>query len=96
MFDIAEFMQWDRLITPSIIKLFYYLGVALAVLFGLSGVFSSFGVMAISPVAGFMLLLASLAGLAVGVLIARIAAEVVLVLFRMNENLETLRQRGSM
>lgn len=96
MFDLAEFMQWDRLITPSIIKLFYYLAAALAVLIGLSGIFSSFGLMSVSPLAGLFLLLASLAGLAIGVVVARIVAELILVLFRINENLEAIRGRGSL
>ena len=36
MFDFRDLFQWERFITPSIIKLFYWLAVGISVLFGLS------------------------------------------------------------
>jgi len=40
MMDFRDLFQWDRFITPTIIKTFYWLLVMLLVLFGLSGIFS--------------------------------------------------------
>ena len=40
MFNVGDLFQWERFITPSIIQVFYWLVVLLAVLFGLSGVVS--------------------------------------------------------
>ena len=40
MFDFQDLFQWDRFITPTIIKTFYWLVIGLIVLFGISGVFS--------------------------------------------------------
>jgi len=40
MFEFRDLFQWDRFITPTIIKTFYWLVIALIALFGLSGVFS--------------------------------------------------------
>jgi hypothetical protein len=96
MFNAGDLFQWDRFITPSIIKLFYWLCVAVAVLGGLSGVISSFRVMAYSPIAGFVMAVMSVAAVLVGVIFARIAAEFVLIVFRINEHLGAIRNRGGL
>jgi hypothetical protein len=96
MFKIGDLFQWERFITPSIIKLFYWLAVAIAVLGGLSGVISSFRVMAYSPIAGLIMALVCVAAVLVGVIFARIAAEFVLIVFRINEHLGAIRNRGGM
>jgi hypothetical protein len=62
MLDFQDLFQWDRFITPTIIKTFYWLVIGLIVLFGLSGIFSALAAMAISPFGGFILLLSSIAG----------------------------------
>src|SRR5260370_3548708 len=72
MFEFRDLFQWDRFITPTIIKTFYWLVIALIGLFGISGIFSSLPAMAISPFGGFLLLLSSLAGVLVGLILSRI------------------------
>ena len=57
MFDFQDLFQWDRFITPTIIKTFYWLVIGLIVLFGISGIFSGLAAMAISPFGGFIVLL---------------------------------------
>jgi hypothetical protein len=94
MFSFTDLFQWERFITPSIIKLFYWLAVAITLLFGLSGIVSAVGMMAFSPFAGILTLIATLIGVVVGVLFARIAAEFVLIVFRINEHLGAIRNRG--
>ena len=37
MFDFQDLFQWDRFITPTIIKTFYWLVIGVIVLFGISG-----------------------------------------------------------
>jgi hypothetical protein len=96
MFDLRDLFQWDRFITPSIIKIFYWLAVGLAVLFGLSGIFSGLSLMLLSPFAGLFMVLASLIGVLISVVAARIAAEFVLIMFRINEHLGAIRNRGGM
>ena len=54
MFEFRDLFQWDRFITPTIIKTFYWLVIALIALFGLSGIFSGLAAMAISPFGGFI------------------------------------------
>jgi hypothetical protein len=94
MFKVGDLFQWERFITPSIIKLFYWLAVAITVLTGLYGVISSFRVMAYSPIAGLIMALICVAAVLVGVIFARIAAEFVLIIFRINEHLGAIRNRG--
>ena len=94
MLQFNDLFQWDRFITPSIIKSFYWLVIVLIVLFGISGVFSGLTMMAVSPFGGFVLLLSSLAGILVGVMFSRIAAEFILIVFRINEHLGAIRDQG--
>jgi predicted membrane metal-binding protein len=94
MFEFRDLFQWDRFITPTIIKTFYWLVIALIILFGVSGVFSGLATMAISPFGGFIILLSSLASVVVGIIAARISAEFVLIVFRINEHLGAIRDQG--
>jgi predicted membrane metal-binding protein len=94
MFDFQDLFQWDRFITPTIIKTFYLLVIALIVLFGISGIFSGLAMMAVSPFGGFIVVLSSIASVIVGVIFARIAAEFILIVFRINEHLGAIRDEG--
>ena len=71
MFYIGDLFQWERFITPSIIKLFYWLIVIMVVLAGLSGLVSALGVMMLNPIVGAFGAIASFAGMLVGILFAR-------------------------
>ena len=94
MFDFQDLFQWDRFITPTIIKTFYWMVIALIVLSGISGIFSGLAMMAISPFGGFIVLLSALAGVVVGIIFSRIAAEFILIVFRINEHLGAIRDQG--
>ncbi|MGH6715132.1 MAG: DUF4282 domain-containing protein [Bradyrhizobium sp.] len=96
MFELRDLFQWDRFITPTVIKTFYWLVIALICLLGLSGIFSGLAAMAISPFGGFLILLSSIAGIVVGVMFSRILAEFVLIVFRINEHLGAIRDQGGM
>jgi hypothetical protein len=94
MFSFSDLFQWERFVTPSIIKLFFWLAIVIIVLLGLSGVASAVQIMPLSPGVGLFMLLGSLLGVIVGVLFARIIAEFVLIVFRINEHLGAIRNRG--
>jgi hypothetical protein len=96
MFDYNDLFQWERFITPSIIKVFYWLVVGVSVLFGLSGVVSGLGMMVISPFGGFIMVITSILAVVMGVIFARIAAEFILIVFRISEHLGAIRQRGEL
>jgi hypothetical protein len=70
--------------------------IALICVFGLSGIFSALAAMAVSPFGGFLLLLSSIASVLVGIVFCRIAAEFILIVFRINEHLGAIRDQGNM
>jgi Domain of unknown function (DUF4282) len=94
MFSFNDLFQWDRFITPTIIKTFYWLVIAVICLFGLSGIFAGLAAMAISPFGGFLVVLESIASVLVGIVFSRIAAELILIVFRINEHLGAIRDQG--
>jgi Domain of unknown function (DUF4282) len=94
MFNIRDLFQWERFITPSIIKVFYWLVVAVTVVSGLSGIFSGLALMLLQPLAGLMMIIVSVMGTLVAVIFARIMSEFVLITFRINEHLGAIRNRG--
>src|ERR1700726_4387230 len=84
MFEFRDLFQWDRFITPTIIKTFYWLGLALIILARPSGIFSRLAAMGVSPFGGFLMLLSSLVGAGLGIVFSRIIAEFILIVFRIN------------
>ena len=95
MFGISDLFEWERFVTPTVIKVFYWLAVVISVLLGLAGAVSSLTSMAFNPFVGMMFLIASLLGACMGVVIARIIAEFVLIVFRINEHLAAIRNQGA-
>ena len=96
MFNAGELFQWERFITPSIIKVFYWLAVIIMVLSGLSGILSGLALMMLQPIGGLFLILVSVVGTLAGVIFVRILSEFVLITFRINEHLGAIRNRGQM
>ena len=96
MFEFRDLFQWERFITPSIIKIFYWLAIALAVLGGLQGLITGLMGMIANPLAGILAMVGAVLMALVGIVFARIAAEFVLIVFRINEHLGAIRQRGQM
>jgi hypothetical protein len=96
MFNFSDLFQWERFVTPSIIKPFYWLLVGVVVLFGLSGVASALGTKSSSPPLAIVMMAASGVGMFIGIIFARIATEFILIVFRINEHLGAIRQRAEM
>ena len=94
MFQINDLFQWDRFIAPTIIKSFYWLVIALVILFGISGIFTGLLQMAISPFGGFITTISAIISIVVGVVFSRIIAEFILIVFRINEHLGAIRNQG--
>jgi len=94
MFEFRDLFQWERFITPSIIKIFYWLALAIAVLAGLQGLVAGSMTLATNPVGGIFAMLGAVLMTFVGVIFARIAAEFVLIVFRISEHLGAIRGQG--
>jgi Domain of unknown function (DUF4282) len=95
MFGIGDLFQWERFVTPTVIKVFYWLAVVISVLLGVVGGVTSLDVMAYNPFVGMIFLIASLLGICMGVIVSRIAAEFVLIVFRINEHLGAIKNQGA-
>jgi hypothetical protein len=96
MFGVRDLFQWERFITPSIIRVFYTLVVLVAVMLGIAGIISGFQLMQVSPFGGIGLAFVSVTGTLATIFGARIACEFVLIMFRMNDHLGVLRNRAEM
>jgi putative Mn2+ efflux pump MntP len=93
MFGLGDLFQWERFVTPTVIKVFYWLAVVISVLVGVAGAFSSLATMAYNPFVGMISLIACLLGAFMGVIVSRIVAEFVLIVFRINEHLGAIRNQ---
>ena len=66
MFELRDLFQWERFITPSIIKIFYWLMVVLCLLVGVAGVLGGLAMMFASPIGGLISVVSSLIGMLIG------------------------------
>jgi len=96
MFGIGDLFQWERFVTPTVIKVFYWLAVVISILLGVVGGVTSLDAMAYNPFVGMIFLIASLLGICMGIIVARITAEFVLIVFRINEHLGAIRNQGTL
>lgn len=96
MFDFSDLFQWERFITPQIIKIFYWLAFGIAVMTGVLAIITGLWMIPISPFSGLITILLGVLGTAAGIVFARIAAEFILIVFRISEHLGAIRQRGEM
>src|SRR5271166_1308639 len=94
MLGLGDLFQWERFVTPTVIKVFYWLAVVISILLGFAGAVSSLTTMAYNPFVGMIFLIASVLGAAMGIVVSRIAAEFVLIVFRINEHLGAIRNQG--
>src|ERR1700735_1609000 len=95
MFGLGDLFQWERFVTPTVIKVFYWLAVVISVLLGVAGAVSSLQIMAFNPFIGLIFLIVCLLGAFMGIILARIAAEFVLIVFRINEHLGAIKNQGA-
>jgi len=95
MFGIGELFQWERFVTPTVVKVFYWLAVVISLLLGIVGVVTSLETMAFNPFVGMIFLIASLLGTFMCIIVARIIAESILIVFRINEHLGAIRNQAA-
>jgi hypothetical protein len=96
MFDFRDLFQWERFITPSIIRVFYWLAVVITLLSGLSAIASGLALLPLQPLTGLFMVVLSVIGTLTAVIFVRIVSEFVLITFRINEHLGAIRNRGEM
>ena len=94
MLQVQEFLDFNHYMTPSIIRIFYILQLALIALFTLSNVFTALAFMLHSVFLGLVWLASTLIGAVIAAIAARIFTEVIMVLFQNNEHLAAIRARA--
>ena len=95
MFGLRDLFQWERFVTPTVIKVFYWLAVVISLLLGAVAAVTSLSTMAFNPFVGMIFLIISLLGTIMCIIVSRIIAESVLIVFRINEHLGAIRNQGS-
>ena len=94
MFDIRDLFQWERYVTPSIVHVFYWLALAVAVLAGVRGLLVGLLEMTGNIVGGIFTMIGAVLMTLIGIVVARIAAELVLIIFRIDDHLGQIRRQG--
>ena len=91
--DYKNFLSFERMITPVIIKVFFYIGIAASIITGIVVFFG--GIIGGLSDGGFGTVLGGLIGgpliIVLGVLAARIYSELLILLFQMNETLTDIK-----
>jgi hypothetical protein len=91
---LQDFFKFDQYLTPTIIRIFYFLQIGLIALYGLSSLLFSLTMLFVSPLTAFLTLIGTLVGVATGIIAARILTEIIMVVFQNNEHLAVLRSRA--
>lgn len=92
LFDFS----FREFVTTRIIKIVYILWLVMIAFGFLGGLVSAISVMGQDDLGflGFLMLVGTFVGTAISVLLSRIVLELLIVVFRISEDLSTLRQRG--
>ena len=94
MLQLQDFINFDRYLTPSIIRIFYLLQLALIALFCISNIFAALVAMTHFFFYGLVWLAGTLICAVIAAIAARIITEIIMVLFQNNEHLAVIRARA--
>lgn len=84
---MQDFINFNKMITPAIIKIIFWIGVGLSVLMGLGQILAGF--MRFGGLQVFI----GLGMLLVGPLFTRVYCEILIVLFKMHETLQQINKK---
>jgi len=86
--NLNDFLRFRRMITPLLIEVIFWIGVIVAVLAALGMIIAGF------TTTGFMGVLLGLVMLVLGPLYVRVACEVTIIFFRINETLTDIKNQN--
>jgi len=90
----SQLISFDKMITPTIIKILFWVGVGVSGLFAIISIFSGLGVMFTeNGFLGFITIIMGFVIFAVGTLFSRIYCELLIVVFKMQEVLVSINQK---
>ena len=87
---LNKFLNFDEMVSPLIIKIIYWVGVALVVLSGLGMIISGIG----SRYGGGIQVLIGLLTIVIGPFLVRIWCEIMIVIFEIHKNLVEINRRS--
>lgn len=85
---LNDFLKFDKMITPVIIKIIFWVGLVFSILIALATIISGLA----SPYGGGMEVLIGLAMLFLGPLVVRIYCELLIVVFKINDSLTEIKE----
>jgi Domain of unknown function (DUF4282) len=89
-FEPKDLLHFDKMLTPKIIKITYYILIVILALLGIANFFSAFSSRGYA-VEG---ILGGLVMLVVGPILVRVYCELLTVLFEIHKNLQEINERG--
>jgi hypothetical protein len=84
--DIAEFLTFRKMITPVIIQIVFWVGVAICIIMGLISIAAG-----MSQFGSGVLVIVGLLYIFIGPVVVRIYCELLILFFRMNESLTEIK-----
>ncbi len=95
--NFRSLLDFDKMITPLIIKILFYIGAALAIVGGIivlfGGIISSFQQGSVAPALGG--LIGGPIVVVLGILMARVYSELLIVVFQIHQNLVEIKNKLS-
>jgi hypothetical protein len=82
---MSAFLSFDKLITPSVIKVVYWIGIAAIVIFGIVGAIAGLKESTLAP-------LGAIIGVIVGLFVWRVYCELIMLWFKIHDELAGIRQ----
>jgi hypothetical protein len=82
---MSAFLSFDRLITPSVIKVIYWIGIVVILIGGVVGAIAGLQESALAP-------LGAIIGVIVGLFVLRVYCELIMLWFKIHEELVGIRQ----
>ena len=89
---MSRLFKFDSLITPSIVKFLFYFGVTLSVIGSIGIVASGLQMMNYQFMLGLVYIIGAVLATVAGIVMSRVAAEMILVLFMIRDELAWQRQ----
>lgn len=85
---MGSFFSFDRMITPTIIKILFWVGIGFAVLSGIIQIVTG----ASSPYGGGGMVLTGLLTMLFGPLLVRVYCEILIIFFKMDDSLKKIEK----
>jgi hypothetical protein len=85
---LDDFLKFDKMITPVIIKVIFWIGLVASVIIALGMIISGLG----SRLGGGIEVLTGLVTLVLGPLMVRIYCELLIVIFKINDSLSEIKE----